>query len=48
MLVLAEASRAREIGDAVGARYQRETGTGGEALIVRASAGAVRSARNAE
>ena len=40
VLVLTEASRADELGGAVAARYRRETGIGGDVLVVRASSGA--------
>jgi galactokinase len=40
VLLLAHASRAADVGDAVAARYRERTGTGGEALLVRASPGA--------
>ncbi len=40
VLVLVRASHAEEVGSGVAARYRQHTGTGGEALLVRASAGA--------
>ena len=43
VLVLADASHADAVGDEIAARYRQRRGTGGEALLVRASAGASRS-----
>jgi galactokinase len=45
VLVLAHASHADELGEAIAARYRQRTGTGGDALLVRASPGASRSRR---
>ena len=40
VLVLAHATHAEEVGDVIAGRYRQRTGTGGEALLVRASPGA--------
>ncbi len=43
ILVLAHASHAKQIGDAIVARYRQRVGAGSDAVLVRASAGASRS-----